>query len=472
MTPPKGLSLTVACPACGKPFSINSELAGRPGRCPHCNTAFRTPTMPEGGSRETMVPPPLPGQGSRDSSSSPPPPLPRPAAVPPPSSRAAVQPGLPERIGPYNVSRELGRGAFGVVYQGFDAALKRDVAIKVLNRTALGSQKAVDRFLREAQVVAGMHHNHIVPVYQLGEHEGGYYIASRFIPGKSLTDAIPEDGLPAERAVPWAIQLLDALAYAHAQGVMHRDVKPDNALLDEHGQLFLTDFGLAGWVGQAEMTQDGSVMGTPVYMAPEQARGTTREVGAASDQYSASVVLYELLTGHRPFESGNIQVILHNVINTPPPPPSEWKADLDPELEAVCMTALAKHPDDRFASCADMAQALRDWQEEHEPVAPLVVPEPTGTRPRSASVARQTHASVSRRATQVAEPPRPPLAREDEADDPEQPSRRGVLLAVLGLLAVPVLGAGGYVVYRVVAGGSGKGPGGRRLKDLDDPDEK
>ena len=408
MKPPQQSIVTVACPnpACGRPLSVDGSLAGRPSKCPHCNTPFRLPTVSQ-------------------------------APEPPPPKPEAPKSDLPASIGPYRISKELGRGAFGVVYRGRDEKLDRDVAIKVLNRAALSSQKAVDRFKREAKVVAGMHHSNVVPVYQFDEYEGGYYIASRFVPGKSLSDAIPENGLPAAAAVEWAAQLLEALAYAHSRGVMHRDVKPDNALLDEKGQLFLTDFGLAGWVGQAEMTQDGSVMGTPVYMSPEQARGSTREVGPAADQYGAGVVFYELLTGHRPFESGNVQIILHNVIHTPVPPPSEWKDDLDDELEAICLKALEKNPADRFTSCAEMAQALRDWQARTQPQNVLPVIEGSGpmrARPAttggrtSQGAGRSTQAggrSVTQSAARSSQSAKPQFVVEDEEEEEVQPASGG-----------------------------------------------
>src|SRR5262249_18315257 len=149
-----------------------------------------------------------------------------------------------------------------------------------------------------------------------------------------------------QRAVRLVIQLLDALAYAHERGVLHRDVKPANAMLDAADKVFLMDFGLAGLVGQDEgrMTQDGTVMGTPSYMAPEQARGGVNGVGPAADQYSAGGVLYELLTGHLPFEGGPSQVVLYNVINTQAPALSTWRPGLDPGLEAICLRALSKDP--------------------------------------------------------------------------------------------------------------------------------
>jgi serine/threonine-protein kinase len=329
-------------------------------------------------------------------------------------------------IGPYQVSGELGRGAFGVVYQGFDPALKRDVAIKVLNRSIIGSARAVERFLREAQVVAGMHHNHIVPVYQLGEHDGGYYIASRLIRGSTLADVIPEQGLPARRAVGLIVQLLDALAHAHDRGVIHRDVKPENALLDEEGQLYLTDFGLAGFVGGAQMTQDGALLGTPAYLAPEQAQGRQGEIGAAADQYSAGVVLYELLTGHQPFEGVPLSVLIHNIVNTPPPPLTELRADLDASLQALCLKALSKRPEDRFTDCRAMARALCDWQA----ASPL---EPPREGPENAFDAGKREEEAGRRGTEaratVDEDSGPPRGKAITRAEAERP--QGIALAAI-----------------------------------------
>jgi TPR repeat protein/serine/threonine protein kinase len=372
--------VVVVCPNpnCLKSLSISSEQATAARRCPWCGTTIQMKGSTEQRSAGTLA------------------------------GKSAV----PDRIGPYQVSGELGRGAFGVVYQGFDAALKREVAIKVLNRGAIGSTRAVERFLREAQVVAGMHHNHIVGVYQLGEHEGGFYIGSRFIRGTTLADIIPEQGLPAARAVELMLQLLDALGYAHEQGVIHRDVKPDNALLDEKGQLHLTDFGLAGWVDGAQLTQEGTVLGTPSYMAPEQARGDVQHITAAADQYSAGVVLYEMLSGHRPFEGGSLPVLIHNVIHTPPPFLTEYRADLSLRLQGICLKALAKRPEDRFADCRAMAVALREWQTELAippvPDVPIVKERRSLLPSGGDDSLRRTHSSLAKQRTgEVPPPPRP-----------------------------------------------------------------
>jgi len=430
-----------SCPRCHKPLPPGAA----PARCPACGASLRA------GSVEKVVPAEVVADEIPDVVEvveSRPPPL--------PAARPTATASAKRLIGPFEVRKELGRGAFGVVYQARDPALERDVAVKVLNRQAIGSNKAVERFLREARVVAQMHHNHIVPVYQLGEHEGGFYIASKFVRGRTLHDLIPEGGLEPRRAVDLSIQLLDALAFAHKEGVLHRDVKPHNAMIDdEKGQLYLMDFGLAGWVGQAEMTQEGTVMGTPAYMAPEQAKGSTRQVGPASDQYSAGVVLYEMLTGHLPFEGGPMPVLIHNVIHTSPPPAREWRPDLDPALEAICLQALAKDPLDRFADCEAFAAALRAWAG-HPAAAPAPAPAPAAPpRPRPPRPSAETRGSVARRSTvnapvsQVLPPPSPP----------EDDTRRNWLLiagaAVAGL--VVLCGGGGALLYALMPKSGDKG---------------
>jgi serine/threonine protein kinase len=343
----------------------------------------------------------------------------------------------------------------------------------VLNSDALASQKAVERFLREARVVAQMHHNHIVPVFDFGRQGGAPFIVSKFIPGQVLAQAVPEEGMDPARAVALVIQLLEALAYAHAGVkhedrevvVLHRDVKPSNAVLDTGGQLYLMDFGLAGWLGQetGRMTHDGAVMGTPAYMAPEQAKGDIRRVGPAADQYSAGVVLYELLTGHTPFE-GPVQVLIFNAINTPPSPPSEWRPDLDPRLEEICLKALAKKPEERYASCRDFADALRAWcAESGEPIGveevkdeeppPKRDPEPKTTPPRAKDTVK-----IAPQKRPIVEPPR--KQREPVAAPAGGRSGRAWLLVVGGAVAVLILVAVAFVAFRwgptTLKGGQGE----------------
>ncbi|MCC6418142.1 MAG: protein kinase, partial [Gemmataceae bacterium] len=306
-------------PQCSQRLSLASLPPGQKVRCPGCGTVFVVPSPTTDFSQS---------KGS----------VPAPPPSPPPS--------LPATIGPYQVRGKLGQGAFGVVYRAHDPAMERDVAIKMLNATAVKNQKYLDRFLREARVVGQMLHGNIVPVYQLGRLGQDYYIVSAFIPGRPLEAAVPEHGMDPPQAVRLVIQLLEALAYAHERGVFHRDVKPANAMLDDKGTLYLMDFGLAGLLDQDShrMTQDGSVMGTPAYMAPEQAKGQVELVGPAADQYSAGMVLYELLTGRLAFEAPSLPALLYQVLEAPPPPPSRLRPGLDPALEALCLRTLAKTP--------------------------------------------------------------------------------------------------------------------------------
>jgi serine/threonine protein kinase len=433
------MPVQVACPKCKKPLSLGDDLGNRPAQCPGCGATFRVTPSSAGGTPAS--------RGGKPAS------------------------GLPEKINRYAVRKVLGEGAFGVVYKCHDPSLDREVAIKKLRPDALGSVKYVERFLREAKVVAKMLHGNIVPVYELGEDEGAYFIASAFIAGQSLADIIPENGLDAGRAVRLVLQLLEALAYAHDQGVLHRDVKPSNAMLGDKDTLYLMDFGLAGWVGQdtGRMTQDGSVMGTPSYMPPEQASGQIQRVGPAADQYSAGVVLYELLTGHLPFEGGPIQAVLYNVIHTAPPTPSEFRADLDSNLEAICLRALAKKPEERFPDCRAFAEALRSWQAgkggavisaEHLPEVVPVSPKapPPSTMRSVAAGQRSTVNNPPQRRTAEAPPPEPVVTAEPPAPRPMSVPV-WVFVVVFAVIALPIMAAAGVVVLtKVMPSGGGSGP--------------
>jgi serine/threonine protein kinase len=433
------MPVQIACPKCRKPLSLGDDPAGRQVRCPACGAAFRVTPSADAASRRSKAEPAAPSSS---------------AAAPP---AARPQPGsLPATIGVYQVRKELGRGAFGIVYQGHDAKLRRDVAIKVLNADALASPRAVERFLREASVVAQMHHNHIVPVFQLDEQDGVPFIVSKFIAGQVLSEIVPEEGMDPDRAVELVIQLLEALQYAHDMGVLHRDVKPANAILDSGGRLYLMDFGLAGWVGQdaGRMTRDGAVMGTAAYMGPEQARGDLRQIGPAADQYSAGVVLYELLTGHLPFEGGPLPALMYNVVHTPPPPPSEWRADLDPGLEAICLKALAKDPKDRYPSCRDFATELRRWRGESVETVTVAAVAEDSPPARKREVKPETRSAAGKQTMTNLPPSRRTMA-EPPPTQPAKPSaRRGSwvrwLLALVGVIvAVLVLAVAVYVVVTV-----------------------
>ncbi len=275
---------------------------------------------------------------------------------------------LPRTVGRFQVRRRLGAGAFGTVYLTHDPQLDRLVALKVPNPGTLTTPRRVERFLREARAAANLRHPGIVPLFEAGRlDDGTYYIATAFISGGPLADAIPDGGMNPRQAAKIVRRLADALAYAHDQGIAHRDIKPANVMVDQDGEPHLMDFGLAARTDESEkLTQDGAVLGTPAYMAPEQAAGQKGEAQPASDQYSLGVLLYELLTGQTPF-SGPPQVVLAQVLSEDPTPPRKLRPGLPRDLETICLKCLQKEPKKRYADCGELADDLRRWLDD-EPI--------------------------------------------------------------------------------------------------------
>jgi serine/threonine protein kinase len=247
------------------------------------------------------------------------------------------------------------------VYRAYDPQLDREIALKLPREGTLDTPQAVERFLGEARAAARLRHPHIVPVYDAGRAGAHYYIASAFIEGRTLARALLEGGVGFRRAARIVRDLAQALHYAHGVGIVHRDVKPANVLLDEKGRAHLMDFGVAHRQGSAERgTQDGVLVGTPAYMAPEQAQAPRGEPLPASDQYSLGVILYELLSGHTPFR-GPPEVMLFHAAYQEPPAPSTFRLNIPPDLEAVCLKAMAKRPQERYGDCQELADDLRRW---------------------------------------------------------------------------------------------------------------
>jgi formylglycine-generating enzyme required for sulfatase activity/tRNA A-37 threonylcarbamoyl transferase component Bud32 len=316
--------------------------------CPRCRLRFApdagpdTPARLDADNRGTIdVPPPMPH-----------PPTPTPAL---PAS------DLPARIGRFEVRRFLGEGVFGRVYEAFDPALKRAVALKVAKPEQLASQERTERFQREARAAAGLLHPHIVAVFDSGRDGPHHYIASAFIDGKPLDSVLLglPDGqtLPLREAVQIVRHLAEALAYAHKQGVIHRDVKPANVMLRTDGEPLLMDFGLAARSDEAEkLTQDGAMLGTAAYMAPEQWHGRAE---AVSDQYSLGCLLFELLTGRLPFRGGSTEhyMLLH--LKEAPPSPRSLRPGVPRDLETICLKCLEKEPGQRYPDCQALADDLR-----------------------------------------------------------------------------------------------------------------
>jgi WD40 repeat protein/tRNA A-37 threonylcarbamoyl transferase component Bud32 len=274
---------------------------------------------------------------------------------------------IPERIGRFEIRARLGAGSFGTVYRAHDPVLDREVALKVPRAAVLEKPEARARFLREPKAAARLRHPHIVPVFDAGTDGDRYYIASAYIDGRTLEELIERDRPDFRRAAQIVRDLAGALDYAHRMGVIHRDVKPANIMIDAGGESLLMDFGLARLQESEEkLTQDGSVMGTPAYMAPEQASRKFGEVGPAADQYSLGVVLYELLCGQTPF-SGPPAVVIYNALHRTPEAPRRCNRRIPRDLETICQKAMAKEQKHRYTSCGELAKDIRRWLED-EPV--------------------------------------------------------------------------------------------------------
>ncbi len=289
-------------------------------------------------------------------------------------------------IGQYRIIEQIGKGGMATIFKAYQPSVDRYVAIKVLPLEFARDPNFVKRFEQEAKAIAALEHSHILPVHDFGTQDNINYMVMRYVSSGTLSDVMGKR-VPLEKVVKYVGDVARALDYAHSRGVVHRDIKPSNILLDEQGDVLLTDFGIAKMVQGAESTQltaTGAVLGTPAYLSPEQAKSST--IDGRSDIYSLGVVLYELLTGQPPYQAETPLAVVLKHLHDPLPPPRTIDPTISEAFERVVFKAMAKNPNDRFATAGDMARALNnallESQAQRRPeIAPLPAPPPVKETP-------------------------------------------------------------------------------------------
>ena len=271
-------------------------------------------------------------------------------------------------LGDYELLEEVGRGGQGVVYRAHQKSLNRTVALKVIGLGCWATEAHVKRFRREAEAAASLDHPRIVPIYEVGERDGQCYFSMQFVEGGQLDEVVSRRPMSIRQAAELIAKVARTVHYAHEHGILHRDIKPGNILLDANGEPHLTDFGLARLVeSESTITQTMEVLGTPSYMAPEQAVGNNAAVSSVTDVYGIGAVFYQLLTGHPPFAGGTTYQTIKLLLDTEPRQPRLWNRKIDRDLSTICLKCLEKDPKRRYSSALALAEDLERWLK-YEPI--------------------------------------------------------------------------------------------------------
>jgi serine/threonine protein kinase len=296
------------------------------------------------------------------------------------------------RLGRLQLRDKLGSGTFATIYHAFDPLLERDVTLKVYRTSAEECSRDLDHFSTEAKALARLQHPRIVPIYDAGSEGAYHYIAMAFIEGRTLAEAITDGPFDWRSTARIISEIAEALAYAHELGIVHRDIKPSNIVLDGRGVAHVIDFGLAHRPGLVKSKiRSGTIRGTPAYLAPEQAKGNDAVPHPSNDQYSLGVVLYELLCGRPPFV-GPPLLVLVSALQHEPPRPRDLNSEVPAGLEAICLKALSKRPEDRYPSCKLLAEDLQRWLRGERPSVDR--PSSTGWAVRRVKQMRQLAATI------------------------------------------------------------------------------
>ena len=369
---------------------------------------------------------------------------------------------LGRTLGGYKIVKPLGMGGMATVYKAFDPQTERHVAIKILPEYYAQYPEFKIRFEREAKSIAQLEHLHILPIFAYGEEDDITYIVMRYLDGGTLTKYIRKnEHLPLPEAHRILTQIAEALDYAHERGVLHRDVKPTNILIDNRRNAILTDFGVAKMLesDHSDLTATGGIVGTPKYMSPEQCQGR-KDLTPASDQYALGIVLYEMVTGNVPFYADTPLAIIQQHLTAPLPPPRDERPDLPIAAENVIIRALARSPHDRYANCADFAEAFGHAL--NEPVTtppdkinlndtqPSMSIEPPASQTVAGNTLAKPNSSSSATLTPTFTPP--PISHPLPVVIPSVQNKTNPLMWLVGMLVVAILVGGGvYLGFQYLA---------------------